>query len=483
MLILKGLVMQDKLIHPVILSGGSGSRLWPLSRAGYPKQFLPLNSENSMLQDTALRVSSSCFAAPLLICNEEHRFLVAEQLRSIDITPDKIILEPVGRNTAPAIAIAALSLVEKQSDALMLVLPSDHIILDQNAFQQAVDVASEAAQSGKLVTFGIAPDKPETGYGYIHKGALVSGFENVNDIAEFVEKPNVKKATEYLNSGEYLWNSGIFLMSAQQYLDELSLHHPEILTACQNALEQAEQDLSFCRLNKEAFSTSPSDSIDYAVMERTNCAAVVPVDMNWSDLGSWSALLDIEEKDSDGNAHRGDVLLHNTTNSYVHADHRLVAVTGLDNIIVVSTDDAVLVSNRDNAQDVKKIVDQLKAANRYEHSLHTTVHRPWGNYRGIDLGERHQVKRITVNPGERLSLQMHHHRAEHWIVVSGTAKVTVGQNEFLLRENESTFIPIGESHRLENPGKLPLYLIEVQSGSYLGEDDIVRFEDGYGRIN
>ncbi len=473
--------MSANLIHPVILSGGSGSRLWPLSRAGYPKQFLSLTGDNSMLQDTAARVTSDRFSAPLMICNEEHRFIVAEQLRSAGVRPNKIILEPVGRNTAPAVAVAALALLQQHEDALMLVLPSDHVILNQKAFHTAIEQAAAAALEGRLVTFGIDPKKPETGYGYIQKGVALNNTVGVHQVYRFVEKPDAATAAEYLTSGEYLWNSGIFLFSARQYLNELMEFNPEMVEACDKALELAEQDLNFCRLNAKAFAASPSDSIDYAVMEKTESAAVIPVDMSWSDLGAWSALWEIEDKDEAGNAQHGDVVLHNTRNSYVHADHALVAVSGLDDVIVVATDDAVLVVNRNNAQDVKKLVDKLKADGRYEHNLHTKVHRPWGSYRGIDLGERYQVKRITVNSGEKLSLQMHHHRAEHWIVVSGTAKVTSGGKSFLLRENESTYIPIGDTHRLENPGKVPLHLIEVQSGSYLGEDDIVRFEDGYGR--
>jgi mannose-1-phosphate guanylyltransferase/mannose-6-phosphate isomerase len=474
--------MNNALICPVILSGGSGSRLWPMSRAGYPKQFLPLATENTMLQDTVSRVSDTqLFQAPLMICNAEHRFIVADQLRSLGTHAQKIILEPVGRNTAPAVAVAALSILKKQEDALMLVLPSDHVILNQTAFMNAVNTARQAAQDGKLVTFGIDPDKPETGYGYIQKGNALNRVSGAFDLTRFVEKPDEKTAEVYVASGEYYWNSGIFLLSARQYLDELGRHHPEMVAACEQALDAAEEDLHFSCLNQEAFVTCPSDSIDYAVMEKTQAAAVVPVNMSWNDLGAWSALWDVEDKDEAGNASRGDVLLHNTRNSYVHSEHALVAVTGLDNVIVVATDDAVLVANREQAQDVKKIVDQLKADGRYEHNLHTTVHRPWGHYRGIDLGDRYQVKRITVKPGERLSLQMHHHRAEHWIVVKGTAKVTNGEKSFLLRENESTYIPMGEVHRLENPGKVDLELIEVQSGGYLGEDDIVRFEDGYGR--
>lgn len=469
-------------IHPVILSGGSGSRLWPMSRAGFPKQFLSLATENTMLQDTILRVSDAKrFKAPLMVCNDDHRFIVADQLRTLGVQPQKILLEPTGRNTAPAVAVAAMTLLKTHPEALMLVLPSDHVILNQTAFMAAVESASQAAEAGKLVTFGIDPNKPETGYGYIQKGTALNTISNAYELARFVEKPDAATAQSYLENGDYYWNSGIFLLNARQYLEELLQHNPEMITACEQALTDAEEDLHFCRLGSEAFTACPSDSIDYAVMEKTTQAAVVPVNMSWNDLGAWSALWDIESKDENGNASRGDVLLHNTKNSYVHSEHALVAVTGLDNIIVVATDDAVLVANRDQAQDVKKIVDQLKADGRYEHNQHTTVHRPWGNYRGIDLGDRYQVKRITVKPGERLSLQMHHHRAEHWIVVRGTALVTNGEKSFLLRENESTYIPMGEVHRLENPGKIDLELIEVQSGGYLGEDDIVRFEDGYGR--
>ncbi|MCH8533306.1 MAG: mannose-1-phosphate guanylyltransferase/mannose-6-phosphate isomerase [Alkalimonas sp.] len=473
--------MTDTLIHPVILSGGSGSRLWPLSRAGYPKQFLNLNGEHTMLQATALRVAKPGFTTPLMVCNDDHRFIVAEQLRTVNINPDRIVLEPLGRNTAPAVAVAALALTQNQEDALMLVMPSDHVISDDQAFLKAVNQAKSAAMQGKLVTFGIEPTTPETGYGYIHKGQAQAEAPGVFNVMRFVEKPDEATAQAYLNSGEYAWNSGIFLFSAKRYLEELTKHNQAMVNACEQALAQAEQDLSFCRLNKDAFAECPSDSIDYAVMEKTTDAAIVPVSMGWSDLGAWNALWDIEQKDENGNASKGEVLLHNTHNSYVLTDHPLVAITGLDNIIVIATDDAVLVADKNNAQDVKKVVDQLKAEGRGEHLLHTTVHRPWGSYRGIDLGERYQVKRITVKPGERLSLQMHHHRAEHWIVVSGTALITNGEKTALLRENESTYIPIGETHRLENPGKVPLHLIEVQSGSYLGEDDIVRFEDGYGR--
>lgn len=476
--------MTQMMIHPVILSGGSGSRLWPMSRAGYPKQFLALHGGggDSMLQATAKRTQGDGFGQPLLVCNEEHRFIVAEQLQQAGIAPREIILEPVGRNTAPAVAVAALRLSQQDPDALMLVTPSDHVILDEDSFQHAVQSAAKAADQGALVTFGITPNTPETGYGYIQRGPIWQGdVEGVFQVSQFVEKPDKATAESYLNSGEYVWNSGIFLFTAATYLAAMERFQPEMLAAVRKSIECSQQDLDFLRLDAETFATSPEDSIDYAIMEHTDMATVVPVEMGWSDLGAWSALWDIEKKDVQGNVTRGDVLLHDTRNSYVHADHRMVAIAGLEDIIVVSTDDAVLVADRNNAQDVKEIVEQLKQEGRDEHHLHMTVARPWGCYRGIDMGQRHQVKRITVKPGEKLSLQMHYHRAEHWIVASGTALVTCGEKEFLLRENESTYIPMGETHRLENPGKVPLDIIEVQSGSYLGEDDIVRFEDGYGR--
>lgn len=470
-----------RLVTPVILSGGSGSRLWPLSRAGYPKQFLPLTSELTLIQETALRVADGRFTAPLVICNEEHRFIVAEQLRAQSCQPSGIILEPVGRNTAPAVAVAALHLLADQDDALMLVMPSDHVIADTDSFLAAVDRAIPAALQGALVTFGITPDRPETGFGYIKAAGPLSGQEGVHVVERFVEKPDRETAEKYIANGSYYWNSGIFLFSAQVYLDELTRTSPAIVTACEAAIKGSSRDLTFCRLDAEAFAASPSDSIDYAIMEKTSKAAVIPVDMGWNDLGAWSALWDVASKDADGNVVQGDVVLHDTTNAYVRAEHGLVAVAGLDNVVVVATDDAVLVAARDTVQDVKVLVDRLKTGGRTEHLLHTTVYRPWGNYRSIDQGDRFQVKRIVVRPGERLSLQMHHHRAEHWVVVSGTALVTHGEKTFLLTENQSTYIPAGDTHRLENPGKLPLHLIEVQSGSYLGEDDIVRFEDGYGR--
>jgi mannose-1-phosphate guanylyltransferase/mannose-6-phosphate isomerase len=468
-------------ITPVILSGGSGSRLWPLSRAGYPKQFLPLVGDETMMQQTALRAMGDKFDAPMVICNEDHRFLVAEQLRACACDPADILLEPVGRNTAPAVAVAALRLLEDKKDGLMLVMPSDHVIANQDAFMSAIESAATAAAQGMLVTFGINPTGPETGYGYIQADSELSDFPGVHQVKRFVEKPDQVTAATYLEEGGYAWNSGIFLFSARAYLDELKKTQPKMIEACSLALEESERDLNFCRLNAHAFAQSPSDSIDYAVMEKTDRAAVVPVDMGWNDLGAWSSLWEIADKDAFGNATHGDVLLHETNNSLVRAEHGLAAVVGLDDVVVITTDDAVLVSHRDKVQQVKNLVDTLKAEGRTEHVLHTRVHRPWGSYSSMDNGERYQVKRIEVKPGEQLSLQMHYHRAEHWIVVQGTARVTRGEETFLLGENQSTYIPAGETHRLENPGKVPLHLIEVQSGSYMGEDDIVRFEDNYGR--
>lgn len=469
-------------ITPVILSGGAGSRLWPMSRAGYPKQFLPLTGEMTMIQETVLRVSDSRFARPLVICNEEHRFIIAEQLRSCNCETLEIILEPFGRNTAPAVAVAALRLLaEYDDDGLMLVLPSDHAIADQEGFLAACDDAAEAALEGALVTFGITPSRAETGYGYIKAAEPFHGHTSIRRVERFVEKPDQAKAEAYVTDGAYHWNSGIFLFSAKSYLEELEEKNAAIVEASRKALEYSQHDLTFCRLNADAFAASPADSVDYAVMEKTQKAAVVPVELGWNDLGSWAALWEMGEKDARGNVAKGDVIFHDTSNAYVQSDHGLVAVAGVKDLVVVVTDDAVLVADQAKTQDVKRIVERLKSEERSEYNLHTTVHRPWGSYRGIDRGERFQVKRIVVQPGEQLSLQMHHHRAEHWIVVSGTATVTCGKKTFMLTENQSTYIPSGELHRLENPGKVPLHLIEVQSGSYLGEDDIVRFEDGYGR--
>ncbi len=463
-------------IQPVILSGGSGTRLWPLSREAYPKQFLPLAGELTMLQATWQRVAPLAARGPLVIANEEHRFVAAEQLQQVGTEPAAIILEPVGRNTAPAIAVAALEATRDGADALLLVLPSDHVITDEAAFRNAVQAAASAAEAGKLVTFGIVPTGPETGYGYI-KAANGQGLRAVE---RFVEKPDLETATGYVSSGQYYWNSGMFLLKASRYLQELERFQPEMLARSRQAWQQARRDADFTRLDRDAFTAVPSDSIDYAVMEKTADAVVVPLDAGWNDVGSWTALRDVSQQDGDGNAHQGDVIAIDCRNTYAYAQ-RLVALVGLDDVIVVETDDAVLVGKADRMQEVKTVVAKLKAEGRSEATWHRKVYRPWGAYDSIDNGERFQVKRITVKPGGTLSLQMHHHRAEHWIVVSGTAEVTRGNEVILLSENQSTYIPLGVTHRLRNPGKLPLELIEVQSGSYLGEDDIVRFEDTYGR--
>jgi mannose-1-phosphate guanylyltransferase/mannose-6-phosphate isomerase len=464
------------MLTPVVLSGGSGTRLWPLSRELYPKQLLPLVGERTMLQETLLRLEGLEAARPIVVCNEAHRFLVAEQLRQLNANPQAIVLEPAGRNTAPAIALAAL---RAAPDALLLVLPADHVIRDVPAFQAAVRVAVPAASTGKLVTFGVVPDGPETGYGYIKQSAPAG--TGVYSIDRFIEKPDAARAAAFLEEGGYYWNSGMFLFRADRYLEELQRHAPDIADAARAALSAATPDLDFVRVDKAAFEACRSDSIDYAVMEKTRDAVVVPLAAGWSDVGSWSSLHDALPADRDGNVSRGDVIAEDSSGCYFYAGSRLVSAVGMKDHIVVETKDAVLVAPKDRVQDVKKLVARLKAEGRYEHSLHREVYRPWGSYDSIDTGHRFQVKRLTIKPGAQLSLQLHHHRAEHWIVVSGTARITLGEKVFLLEENHSTYIPIGEKHRIENPGKVPLHIIEVQSGSYLGEDDIVRFEDRYGR--
>jgi mannose-1-phosphate guanylyltransferase/mannose-6-phosphate isomerase len=463
-------------VNPVILSGGSGSRLWPLSREHYPKQLLCLIGEQTLLQQTVSRLNGmEDVADPVLVCNEEHRFLIAEQMRQLGRTPADIILEPVGRNTAPALTLAAFALNKKDPDALMLVMPADHIIQDVPGFHAAVQQAAELAARGRLVTFGIRPNAPETGYGYIRQG-------KGNEVAAFVEKPNAETARQYLASGEYLWNSGMFMLQVATWINELNQHEPVMLESCRSAYEQGQRDGVFYRANAQAFSSCQSNSIDYAVMEKTDKASVVALDAGWSDIGAWSSLWEASERDSQGNVVQGDVYLHETQNALLISQHRFLAAVGLDNIIVVETPDAVLVVHKDHAQNVKEVVNQLKRQKRSEYQTHRKVYRPWGYYEGIDAGQRFQVKRLMVHSGAVLSLQMHHHRAEHWIVVKGTARVTRGDEVFMLTENQSTYIPLGEKHRLENPGSIPLEIIEVQSGSYLGEDDIVRFEDRYNRL-
>lgn len=469
---------------PVILSGGSGTRLWPLSRAKKPKQFLPLLNEKSMLQNTLLRLKGlDALQAPLVICNEDHRFMVAEQLRELSDTQATIVLEPEGRNTAPAIAIAALQATQNGQDPLLLVLAADHAIKDIPAFHRAIEQATPAAEAGKLVTFGIVPTSAHTGYGYIKRATIPSATlpVEVYEVERFYEKPDEKTARNFVESGQYFWNSGMFLFKASRFLDELTQFAPDIVSAARQSIEQARTDLDFIRLDKAAFMASPSDSIDYAVMEKSANAVMVALDAGWSDVGSWDSLWQVMAKDEQGNACRGDVMLEQCHNSYVNAEEKLVTVIGLDDVVVVETKDAVLVASKAHLQGVKNIVSKLQSYGRSEVEYHREVFRPWGKYDSVDNGERYQVKHITVKPGAKLSVQKHHHRAEHWVVVSGTALVHNGDDEFLVTENESTYIPVGVKHSLENPGKIPLELIEVQSGSYLGEDDIVRFEDKYGR--
>lgn len=468
------------MIIPVILAGGSGTRLWPLSRKLHPKQVLALRGDRTLVQETVLRLRGLDAAAPVVICNDEHRFIVAEQLRDLGEHPAALILEPVARNTAPAVAVAALYALAQSPDATLLMLPADHLITDSSAFHTAVVQAVDYAHDGHLVTFGIIPAAPETGYGYIMQGAAMPHGPG-RKIRRFVEKPDTVTAEGYVRSGQYFWNSGMFVLRADAVLAELTRFAPEIVRGCRESLEKAVSDLDFLRLDHDAFAACPEDSIDYAVMERTDRGVVVPLSCGWSDLGSWDALWQAGEKDDDGNVTRGDVLLCDVRDSFLHAETRLLAAVGLENHIVVETSDAVLVSPRDRVQEVKKLVDRLKAQNRVEAVSHKKVFRPWGHYESIGQGERYQVKRITVTPGHVLSLQKHFHRAEHWVVVRGTAVVTRDGEEILVRENESVYLPLGAVHRLANPGRIPLELIEVQVGGYLGEDDIVRFEDVYGR--
>lgn len=468
------------MIIPVILAGGSGTRLWPLSRKLHPKQVLALRGDRTLVQETVLRLRGLDAAAPVVICNDEHRFIVAEQLRDLGEHPAALILEPVARNTAPAVAVAALYALAQSPDATLLMLPADHLITDSSAFHTAVVQAVDYARDGHLVTFGIIPAAPETGYGYIMQGAAMPHGPG-RKIQRFVEKPDTVTAEGYVRSGQYFWNSGMFVLRADAVLAELTRFAPEIVRGCRESLEKAVSDLDFLRLDHDAFAACPEDSIDYAVMERTDRGVVVPLSCGWSDLGSWDALWQAGEKDDDGNVTRGDVLLCDVRDSFLHAETRLLAAVGLENHIVVETSDAVLVSPRDRVQEVKKLVDRLKAQNRVEAVSHKKVFRPWGHYESIGQGERYQVKRITVTPGHVLSLQKHFHRAEHWVVVRGTAVVTRDGEEILVRENESVYLPLGAVHRLANPGRIPLELIEVQVGGYLGEDDIVRFEDVYGR--
>jgi len=469
-------------IYPVILSGGSGSRLWPLSREHYPKPLLPLMSELTLLQETAQRLDGIPeLGDAVYVCNEEHRFLVADQVSQIGRHPATIILEPEGRNTAPALTLAALYLEARDPDSLMVVMPADHVMTDREAFVHAVNRGLEAAGAGNLVTFGVVADAPETGYGYIKRDGRVAGDE-VWQVERFVEKPDTATAEHYIKEGSYYWNSGIFLMRTTRWLEEIAIHRPDILECCRTCVGQATEDNDFFRVHRATFLSCPADSIDYAVMEKTAHAAVVPFSAGWSDVGAWSSLWKVCPRDAAGNVVQGDVVALDTHDAFLVARHRCLATVGLRDVIVVETADAVLVASKDRAQDVKKIVGLLKESDREECRVHRQVYRPWGTFEGIDAGPRFQVKRLTVKPGGQLSLQMHHHRAEHWVVVTGTARVTCGDNVFNLHENESTYIPIGEKHRLENPGNIPLEIIEIQSGSYLGEDDIVRFDDKYDRV-
>lgn len=467
---------------PVILSGGSGTRLWPLSRKQRPKQFLPVVEEETLFQSTVLRLKGiDDLEAPLIVCNENHRFMVAEQLRQLELSNQGIILEPIGRNTAPAIALAAIQASRCDPEARLLILPADHVIQDNEAFRKAIAHANQIAYSEYLVTFGIVPTAAETGYGYIQAINNLPDTKDTMLIKKFVEKPDLATATKYLENGNYFWNSGMFMFRADVYLEALSKYQPDILQACEASMSKSKNDEDFIRINADEFSNSPDISIDYAVMEQTDKAAVVPLDAGWNDVGAWSAVWDIGTKDDAGNVVHGDAILHKSCDNLVHTEKGLVSLVGVNNLVVVNTQDATLVTHKDQVQNVKAIVEQLQKHKRPEADIHREVNRPWGSYDSIDSGDRFQVKRITVKPGAKLSLQQHHHRAEHWIVVKGTAEVTCDSKTFLLTENQSTYIPLGATHRLTNPGKIPLELIEVQSGSYVGEDDIIRIEDQYGR--
>lgn len=471
------------MIQPVIMAGGSGSRLWPLSRSLYPKQFLALHGEQTMLQQTLGRLGELSHQAPIVICNEEHRFIAAEQLRAIQGADKQahngLILEPFGRNTAPAIALAALKAIADGEDPVLLILAADHVIEDECAFCETAQQGEQLALQDKVVTFGIVAKYPETGYGYIEKG-------QEQQVARFVEKPDLATAEQYVANGNYYWNSGMFMVKASVYLESLNQYAPDMLTACKGAMVKATLDLDFIRPDATAFATCPDDSIDYALMEpltekQTGKVVVVPLDAGWSDLGSFSTLYDISEKDSNGNVTHGDVLTYQSHNNLLHSDYKMIATVGVENLVVINTKDAILVADKSKVQDVKHIVNKLKEENRSEHKLAREVFRPWGKYDSIDMGDRFQVKRITVKPGEKVSIQMHHHRAEHWVVVKGTALITINGEGKLYSENEAAYIPITATHCMENPGKIDLEIIEVQTGGYLGEDDIVRFEDAYGR--
>lgn len=470
------------MLLPVIMAGGTGSRLWPLSRELYPKQFICLHGQNSMLQETVNRLAGIKVRAPMVICNEEHRFLVAEQLRQINKLSHNIILEPVGRNTAPAIALAALNAVEQGDDPILLVLAADHIIDDKAAFHQAIATATSYAAEGSLVTFGIVPTGPETGYGYIHRGDKVKDHdESPHKVQRFVEKPNLTTAQQYIASGEYYWNSGMFMFRAKRYLQELEKFRPDILEACRLAMANVQEGNDFISITKEDFIACPDESVDYAVMEQTDDAVVVPLDAGWSDVGSWSALWEVNDKDDQGNSLKGDTFLYNTKNCYINTDDQLVAAIGVEDLVIVNTKDAVLVARRDQVQDVKRVVEFLKGACRSEYRRHRETYWPWGRCDLVVHTERFNVNRITVKPGEAFELQMHYHRTEHWVILSGTAAVTIQDKTVLLTENQSTFIPIGHPHTLKNPGKIPLELLEIQSGSYLGDDDLILIAEQFGR--